>query len=319
MTSELPDALCGAIDQLVAPFSTADLRKHAQSLSSGYRTREDIRHTLSPIDAAAYLCVRFPSTYAVAGAVWQEIFARLKGQAIKTVLDAGSGPGTASLALLEHVPGASITLLERDPGWKPIAEICARALGTASRFMTGSIEHAGTAAYDAIVASYSLNELPSVSLEATVRGLWQRASQILVVIEPGTPLGFDVVRRTRDLLLAMGAHTIAPCTHDLACPMTGSDWCHRPVRVYRSEIHRRVKDADLGYEDEKFCFAAFSRTFLPAIPSGRIVRKPMLGKGHLHVDVCRDGEIKRLTYSRKNGATYKAAKDSAWGELWDAD
>ncbi|MEQ1754157.1 MAG: small ribosomal subunit Rsm22 family protein [Micropepsaceae bacterium] len=319
MTTNLPDALIGAIAETIQPFSLGDLRKHAQSLSTGYRTRDDIRHTLSPIESAAYLCVRFPSTYAVAAAVWQEILGRIDGSEIRTILDAGAGPGTASLAAFEQIPEARLHLLERDSGWRPIAEACARAVGAHLRFSAGSIEHAGPDIHDAVVASYALNELPRMVLEKTVVDLWRCTAKVLVIIEPGTPLGFDIIRRIRAILIEAGAYTIAPCPHDLTCPMTGTDWCHRPVRVLRSEIHRRVKDADLAYEDEKFSYVAVSRNVLPAMSAARIVRKPMLAKGHLHLDVCQNGGIRRLTYSKKNRAAYKSARDSAWGDLWEPD
>ena len=316
MSRALPTELMSAAAHEILQFSTAELRECAQSLSSGYRSREHIQHTLSPIERAAYLAVRFPSTYSVARHVWRQVFTRIDSNHLKSILDVGAGPGTASLALLELLASVEVTLLERDVGWKPIAQALALAVGSKPVLVPGSIEGSiASQRHDAVIACYVLNELPAVALTSAVETLWERSEQILIVIEPGTPLGFGVVRCVRDILLKNGGHVIAPCTHDLACPMQDQDWCHASLRLSRSEIHRQIKSAELSYEDEKFSFVAISRQPLEALALGRIVAKPIQAKGHIHLDICRDGAINRVTYSKKQGALYTAARDSSWGDL----
>lgn len=317
MNPILPLALSAIVERELAPFSTTAVRDAADQLSLDYRARGNIRHTLSPIERAAYLGVRFPSTLAVADTVWREISRILPACEIRSVLDAGAGPGTASLASAAHVRGAKYTLLERDAGWRGLALSLAQARGLEAAFSPGSIEHtAPFPEHDAVVASYALNEIASSQLSNIVDALWRGTGKILVVIEPGTPHGFEIVRAVREQALALGAHAAAPCTHDLACPMSREDWCHRPVRVQRSALHRSLKRAELSYEDEKFSYVVLTRDPPNRTGAGRIVRKPIRAKGHVHLDLCQDGGLHRLTLSRKQGATFKAARSAAWGEIW---
>ena len=58
------------------------------------------------------------------------------------------------------------------------------------------------------------------------------------------------------------------------------DWCHFAARVNRSALHRRLKEGQLGYEDEKYSYVAAAATGHLARPaSGRIVRHPVFRKG----------------------------------------
>ncbi len=108
-------------------------------------------------------------------------------------------------------------------------------------------------AWDLVVCSYALNELREAQRAGFIRQAWARTGKLLVVIEPGTKTGFANILAVRTRLLAEGATLAAPCPNALACPMAGGDdWCHFAARVERTAEHRRLKNATLGHEDEKF-------------------------------------------------------------------
>ena len=318
MIASLPLSVFEALEVELAGFSTPVLRQAAERISLAYRGNAPIRASLSAIDRAAYLAVRFPSTFAAANRVWQEIAHLIPLEAIATILDAGSGPGTASLAGYSHVQsGTRFTRLERDHGWRDIADRMAAACGLEGAFHHGVIARAMQfGEHDGVIACYALGELPPAERAASIAGLWSAAAKMLVVIEPGTPAGFENVLHVRQYCLTAGGHALAPCTHDAHCPMSRADWCHRPVRVERSDLHRAVKGAELGYEDEKFAYIVMTRETPPRHAPARIVRKPMRNTGHLHLDVCEAGELKRRTITRSDGAIYRRARDAAWGDLW---
>ncbi len=316
MIASLPQTLAGAIDAELAPHAAKDLRAAAQALSEAYRNKSGIPRTLSPIERAAYLAVRFPSTFAVAAAVWLEFSRSVPNRAITSVLDIGAGPGTASLATQDQLPaGTRYTLIERDSGWRQTAERLARASKLDVQFQPGTFG-TKTATHDVVVACYALGELPASEQPAAIDSLWQATASALIVIEPGTPKGFELVRSVREHTLERDAHAAAPCTHNLTCPMSANDWCHQPVRVARAAAHRAAKDAPLAYEDEKFSFVILTRKPPVHTASARIVRKPIRKPGHVHLDLCENGALQRTSIGKSAGPAYRAARDADWGQTW---
>jgi ribosomal protein RSM22 (predicted rRNA methylase) len=317
MIATLPDQLSQAIAKENAGFSPVQIHQAAEKLSLAYRGRAHIRPELSPAGRAAYLAVRFPSTFAAANHVWSEFDAAIPTDGIKSVLDVGAGPGTASLAAAPYLGAAAFTYVERDAGWREPAQRLAQSLGLKHAFIRGEIGHpTKLAPHDVVIASYAIGELPPDERKSALEALWTNARQALIVIEPGTPKGFDVVVTVRALALSSGGHAAAPCTHNAACPMSTADWCHRPVRVARSAAHRAAKGADLAYEDEKFAYAVLTRLAPRRRSESRIVRKPIRNAGHVHLDLCSTSGLARQTVARSDGALYRAARDAAWGDLW---
>jgi len=316
MSPALPAPLATALAQETAGHDRRALADASESLSMSYRSRSGIRRNLSPVERAAYLAVRFPSTFSVAQSVWREVRARTGHLHLASILDAGAGPGTASWAACSADSPARVTLLERDAGWQSSATSFARAMSVDMKFVNGQLETLqGLSAHDAVIASYSLNELAQAQQTLSLHLLWKLASSMLVIIEPGTPAGFATIHAARQLILGAGGHVIAPCTHQRACPITGDDWCHFDAHVERTPLHRTLKAGTLSHEREKFCYAAFVRTPVALPAAGRVVRRPIRAGGHAHFDVCRAGEIKRVTVSKKQGGAWRAARDTEWGDL----
>ena len=164
-----------------------------------------------------------------------------------------------------------------------------------------------------IVASYSLGEIPAQECDTLVEKLWEKSTKVLALIAPGTPRGFACLRRDRDQLLQKGAHLIAPCPHSNACPLSQGDWCHFSARLNRSSLHRRAKEAELNYEDEKFFYLLFSKEPVAQCAS-RIIRHPRKGKGHVHLTLCKPEGIKETIVTKKEGSLYPLAKKSHWGD-----
>ncbi|MEO5577015.1 MAG: small ribosomal subunit Rsm22 family protein, partial [Gaiellaceae bacterium] len=164
---------------------------------------------------------------------------------------------------------------------------------------------------DLVVASYVLGELDHVGAAAT--RLWEQTADTVAFVEPGTPAGYHRVLEARAAVLAAGGHTVAPCPHDLPCPLPANDWCHFAVRLPRSKLHRRAKGVELGYEDEKFSYAVLSREPSPQA-SARIIRQPQIRSGHVNLVTCEPDGIHDRTISRKQGAPYKEARSAAWGD-----
>ena len=134
-----------------------------------------------------------------------------------------------------------------------------------------------------------------------------------MIIEPGTPEGFAIIRSLRQELLAVGAYLAAPCPHANECPTPAGDWCHFSERLERTSEHRSTKGGQLGYEDEKYSYVIFSREPV-ALPAARILRHPRKHSGHTEFELCTPEGLKRETISRKQGERFRTAKKAEWGD-----
>lgn len=256
---------------------------------------------------AAYVAYRAPATFAAATAVFRQVVVQRPEWRPQSLLDVGAGPGVATWAALELWPSLTeLTLVEVEPEMLTAG----RELLPDARWVEGDVAQARGQA-DLVIASYVLGELPD--LAAATAHLWRQSVDTLVVVEPGTPAGYRGILAAREAALGAGGHTVAPCPHDLACPLTVDDWCHFAVRLPRSKLHRHAKGVELGYEDEKFSYAVLARE--PVAPAAaRIIRQPQIRSGHVNLVTCEPDGVRDRTISRKQGAAYKEAKRAAWGD-----
>jgi ribosomal protein RSM22 (predicted rRNA methylase) len=140
---------------------------------------------------------------------------------------------------------------------------------------------------------------------------------LLVIVEPGTPRGFEAVAASRARLIAGGAQVVAPCPHHDACPLAeAGDWCHFAERVERTAEHRRLKGGARGHEDEKFSYVAAGRA--PGEwPRARIVRHPLFRPGHVRLTLCTAEGLKSESIGKSQKERYRAARHAAWGDPWE--
>ncbi|KAG5527081.1 hypothetical protein RHGRI_028116 [Rhododendron griersonianum] len=131
--------------------------------------------------------------------------------------------------------------------------------------------------HDLVIASYVLGEIPSQQDRITiVRQLWDLTQDVLailkipnigqVLVEPGTPHGFNIISQMRSYILWMekrkrrkskaaiddtskdlmtlksGAFVVAPCAHDGRCPLDSTGkYCHFVQRLQRTASQRVYK------------------------------------------------------------------------------
>ena len=246
-----------------------DRRRGSAALTAVYRAGG----SSAEIDLGSYLVTRLPATFASVDRVFAELARLRRGFLPGSLLDAGSGPGTASWAAMRHWPEIqSVTFLDNHPEFLALATELARsgpAQLAGATALRGRIEALpdGLAA-DLVVAAYALAELPIDIMTAAADRLWQASRQVLVLVEPGTPQGFARLRACRSHLIGRGAIPIAPCTHAMGCPLQGDDWCHFSVRLPRSRAHMHAKAASVPFEDERFAYLVLARD------GGRLRRAP---------------------------------------------
>lgn len=258
---KLIDALPEALEK-VWPLSRAhrrDLPRDIKDLSAMLTCqRSQLRHNYwsKPAWISAYLYYFLPWNLVRLCRLLQALDLpqpELKQDALPLLLDGGSGPLTAPLALWIARPqwrAAPISVFALDAVKQPLQ--LGRALFNAMaqisgqepwpiRIETGPIEALGRLAPRAsaggepllpwlAAAANTLNELKA-SQSAAEGGesrfedlleewapIWQSGAPLLFV-EPGTRLGGAIIMRLRAAALELGLHPAAPCVHSNACPL----------------------------------------------------------------------------------------------------
>jgi ribosomal protein RSM22 (predicted rRNA methylase) len=320
---QLPRYLAASIEEI-----TAGKRGNLSTASSALTGRYQAANFTNPAlrshqDRLAYLATRFPATFAAATSVLAEL-RRLAGKVeVATLLDLGSGPGTALLAAAEIFPALqTATLIELDPDWlqlgKQLFAHSPHAAARSAQCLQGNlVSHVNLPPSDIVVISYSLGELAPNQAIALLARAWKSTGQVLVIIEPGTMRGFANIDRARTALISTGAKILAPCPHTNVCPMAqAGDWCHFAQRVERTAQHRHAKGGSLGYEDEKFSYLIASRQLFNLVPA-RIVRHPQKHSGHVTLQLCTPEGLLQKTITKSNKEAYKRARQAKWGDDWE--
>ncbi|XP_021757722.1 methyltransferase-like protein 17, mitochondrial [Chenopodium quinoa] len=268
----------------------------------------DIGLTYTDDETVAYVATRMPAVYSACYRILREIKRRVPEFSPVNVLDFGSGTGSAFWALREVWPKSleRINLIEPSQSMQRAGVSLVRDIKDLPlvhsynkiQSLTQDIKKAERA-HDLVIASYVLGEIPSLKDRiAIARQLWGLTRDILVLVEPGTPEGFNIISQMRSHILWMekrkrrkleakmrktdgaaenleasnvGAFVIAPCPHDGPCPLAKSGkYCHFVQRLERTESQRAFKRSNgsplRGFEDEKFSYVVLRRGKRPQDP-----------------------------------------------------
>ncbi len=325
---KLPEVLKLAIEEETGRLSKTALHSAAQEMSQRYRDpnqREAIlknkeRFLSTDAQRMAYILARMPATFGAIRYTLNELKPHFSS-VFNSILDIGSGPGTVMWAVSEVFPHATeIRMLEQDAFLialgKKLALKSDRLFIKQAKWIQNDIfKWQEIPESDLITISYAMGEWRQAAWSDMIKKLWSKARYAMLIVEPGTMLGFSVIRQVRQQLIDLGAYMVAPCPHTLACPMPENDWCHFNVRIERSRAHRHVKEGSLGYEDEKFSYVAVAKTSVD-LPQARILRHPIKHKGHTSFVLCtKDNGIMNKIISRRDGELYKKARDLEWGDI----
>ncbi|ORY83190.1 mitochondrial small ribosomal subunit Rsm22-domain-containing protein [Protomyces lactucae-debilis] len=259
------------------------------------------------LEADAFLAGFMPQIYATSYTVLKELRKRL-GEAWYPgrVLDAGVGPGIGALAFHqvytaenplvtdESVPrDTRLHVVVANQGMRDRADTIWKGQTDAKVELFWKMPGTRQKQYDLVLAPHTLLDAkgPNSQRDAIVKELWARVAHggVLLLLERGTPLGFEAVARAREILLrksnkiaastaeaaddlrAAGieadesslnnttdeaCHVIAPCPHDGVCPLwmfghqpKRQQWCHFSQRLQRPEYLQRTKHAKTNTED----------------------------------------------------------------------
>lgn len=304
---EFPAYIRGKIEELIQNENIKSLSAAASRLSENYRREEHISVS-SRREILAYSAVRMPATFGAVSRALELSLENFRGE-IQTVLDAGAGTGSAALAAEALIENARVTCLERDRNMLALGGEFVPNARWISRDITENIPEKA----DLVICAYCLNELTEKRRGSVTAALTQAAEKLLLIVEPGTPKAFAELMKTRAELISLGMKITAPCPSSGECPLPKDDWCHFTARIARSKLHKRLKNADAPYEDEKFCFlaAVWDDAEAASQRKARILRHPITAPGRITFHLCTDNGITDKTVTKSSPLFKKAGKTGA--------
>jgi ribosomal protein RSM22 (predicted rRNA methylase) len=317
---ELPARLRQGVDSLLEKVPLAALKQAAKTLSERYRAelRDGRLHMGEDMAVKAYLATRLPATYAAIRASLEALSEARPDFQPTSLLDIGAGPGTMLWATTDAWPELErAVLVEASAAVRKAGQALAEgAIAARTDWIAGdaTIDLDGIKPADLVSAAYVLDEIVPASLPKLIDRLWRLTADTLLLVEPGTPAGWQRILDTRTQLLGLGANIVAPCAHQAPCPIVSPDWCHFSRRVARTKIHLRSKGAVVPFEDEKFIYLAVSRAPV-ARTTGRVLSPPRAGSGKVSLKLClASGAAETRLITKRDGELFKAARRIDWGD-----
>ncbi|MES2253203.1 MAG: small ribosomal subunit Rsm22 family protein [Pseudomonadota bacterium] len=320
----LPDEYVALIKQAltVTGHYASNTKEAYTDLTERYRNSNASGFN-SKAEMAAYIEARFPATFSVvAHILGAEITADTP---IQSTLDLGAGPGTATLAAINHFPILYATLVEQTPEFMSAAKVVLTPTypSTSFTYSCESVHNANFPKVDLVLLSYLLTEMHERQALRLYESSLNATKIFNLVILPGTPAAFKLLLQLRDQAIALGYTIVAPCPHGMICPMTQQtdQWCHFRQRLSRSRAHQAIKKGSLGYEDEPYCYLLVTpgksdhAADKNVITENRIINTPRHRPGHIYVDVCtKSGARETQCVTKKDKSVFKTAKDLKWGD-----
>lgn len=311
----LPEYIRIALDAQLTKNKLSEVLKARENLTQKYRNNNKSQKIInSEAEIVAYLLSRLPSTYAVS----TNILDKYDLEECHSLLDLGSGPGTVIYACNEFLDLDKITVVEQEKSFidkfKEISKYSdSDVLRSAECYRKDVLDIDEIANHDLVTCSYVLNELNLEKQNILINKIWNKADKFIIIIEPGTPVGYKHIINARTKFIELGGDIVAPCPHNNQCPLEDNDWCHFSQRVERSHYQKFLKTGTESYEDEKFSYIIVAKNKTEREQLARIIRHPMIHKGHIDLKLCTRDGIKEATSSKRDD-DYKKIKKSHWGD-----
>lgn len=214
-------------------------------------------------------------------------------------IDWGAGPGTASLALKNHLSLRSQVLIEKSPQalthFKDIYEqLISPKTTTVLDLKKIDLDKRKTL----LTFSYSLTEMTELPLG------WNDY-EALMILEPSTKADGRKLMELRQKLIETGYSIWAPCLHQKRCPLllhSKNDWCHDRVHVKAPEWFKKLEQ-HLPFKNNTITTSyLLARKLKPPEKTEnqiRLIGDSMEEKGKTRQLICKGEEREFLTWMHK--------------------
>lgn len=325
----LPEKISSTIGEILSRPENNGWVVRAEKLHEKYMEKRSTREEpfiTGYMDVLGYLGLRVSATYAQITSALLQIQEVMPDFAPTSLLDLGSGPGTGVWAATEVWPSIiRARCIDQEQSFLLVGtEILEKAQPTVAvtwqlHDVPTSLEN-DTGRYDLIIIANVLNELSELEREQVVEDAMDHCTGVVLIIEPGTPLGFSIIQKTAEEF-SKDATCIAPYINS-SVVRSNDFWIHFPQRFQRPEFLRRVRqhmrESSLmasDFEETKFSYIALSKRLTSRNVWGRCVGPVTKQKGFLELPVLTAEGIEKIKILKRHKAQYSFAKEIKWGEI----
>lgn len=322
----LPQPIREAMAHSLAEPGAAAWMKRAQALHLRYTQQAEDRqqtHLTDALDALAYLGLRASATYAQIWGAVDAVCELLPHWQPESALDLGCGPGPGLWALTTLFPTLTqATALDQNGHLLALGQQIMEAarLPLAITWQRGDLLQRMAqvdSPVDLVLIANVLNELNTDQRTQLLSAAFARCRGVLIIIEPGTPVGSTIVQAAAQQLAPHGI-LLAPY---LANQVVPEAWLHFPQRFTRPTFARRLRQTmrestlmASDWEEAKYSYVAIGKIAPESRPWGRTVGPVQLLKGYLELPVLTADQCRTFKVFKRHKPQYAFAKKLRWGE-----
>ncbi|MBA3723331.1 MAG: hypothetical protein H0W89_00360 [Candidatus Levybacteria bacterium] len=327
--ASLPQPIENAIVSILSERDTSELDTKAHELHNKYTAQDKGNHKSYFQDfesTVAYLALRVPATYAQSYATIANVHELVPSWQPKTILDIGSGPGTAIWAASEIWPSLTdATAIEQHNSLVSLGKQIATTaeLSIATTWLRQDIREGideDDTTYDVVIIANVLNELSTTAADKLIGQALNKTSGVLVIVEPGTPAGSVIVQNAAKKLGKAG-NLLAPYINNTFFN-DDNYYLHFSQKFIRPEFQRRLRqqmrESSLmasDWEDAKYTYTIISKLAPEITPWGRCVGPIQVQKGFLEIPVLTKDGIEKIKVMKRYREQYNSAKNVKWGDV----
>ena len=311
------------ISEIINNKKLSDIKKDYKEISSKYRAEKINSSAVVSTDkqALSYLSSRMGET----SVIIDDVFSKLNylidiNEEINSVLDLGSGTGSVFWALDNFASKLDITAVEMQESMIKYSKLLSKNLDFNIEYLNADVTSSkvkGLKNFDLVIESFMLNEMKESDRRITLDLMCEKSNKYIVLIEPGTPNSYEKMMKDREYLLSKNLKLLSPCPHKEKCGLK-DDYCNFSVRVNRTKESRRIKDATLNYEDEKYFYLIFSKVDVGLNINSVVLRKPVYRKNLVELKLCnKDSSVMQTIVTKNNKESYQKSKKLKHGDLVD--